>query len=228
MGSDRAFPDYVARRHGLPAPHEGEPPRADSYSVPRVTNVSCQDRSLGYTELKVTDLAKPIEGGSGEFLYESTGVKEAEEPLKIGKGAFKGRLIYTAEFVPAYAVRGIHFESGPTELEQAAERTKAGSPDGSAGGTVAGDTDVEEEIDPEIARAGITASSPVDPEAQTNGAGPGHRKTTSVATTSSVRTSGTTAVEDEKRPEEQGVEMSKEELLKHRAYYHPILIWARA
>ena len=111
-----------------------------------LTGCNPQDRSLGYTELKVSDLAAPNAAESGEFLYESTGVKEAEEPLKIGKGAFKGRLIYTAEFVPAYAVRGIHFESGPTELEQAAERTKAGSPDGSVGGAATGDIDVEHRL----------------------------------------------------------------------------------
>ncbi|TBU34912.1 tricalbin [Dichomitus squalens] len=173
-----------------------------------------KDRSLGYTELKVSDLAKPIEGGSGEFLYESTGVKEAEDAIKIGNNAFKGKLVYTAEFVPAYAVRGIHFESGPTELEQAAERTKAGSPDSSMGGTVVGDAEEDEEIDPEIAGAGVTASAPVDADAQTNGAAPGNNETNSVGATSSA---GATAVEDEKRPEQQGIEMSKAELLQHQA-----------
>ncbi|KAI1797561.1 tricalbin [Ganoderma leucocontextum] len=186
-----------------------------------------KDRSLGYTELKVSDLAKPIEGGNGEFLYESNGVKEAEDPIKIGNNSFKGRLIYSAQFIPAYALRGIRFDSSPNQIQQAAERSKAGSPDSSAGGSVRDDADAESEIDMDIAQGRITVSSPVDDdrpangsgEVNGNGAGPaiaGHSKTDSVASASSARTSGTTAVE-EKRQEPQGIEMSREELLKHQA-----------
>ncbi|KAM5532785.1 hypothetical protein V8D89_013582 [Ganoderma adspersum] len=189
-----------------------------------------KDRSLGYTELKVSELAKPIEGGSGEFLYESTGAKEAEDPIKIGNNSFKGRLIYSAQFVPAYALRGIRFDSGPNQIEQAAERSKAGTPDSNAGGSVRDDN--ESEIDVEIAQGRVTVSAPVDDERPINGTGEangngngaalGHHKTDSVVTTSSARTSGSTAVEEKRQepqePQEpQGIEMSTEELLKHQA-----------
>ena len=75
--------------------------------------------------------------------------------------------------MPAYAVRGIHFNSGPNELEQAAEREKARSPDGSEGGTVHDESDSEDEgAVPE----GVTTSHPVD-EDQANGVNgeKGHR-----------------------------------------------------
>ncbi|KAI0336165.1 tricalbin [Cubamyces sp. BRFM 1775] len=179
-----------------------------------------KDRSLGYAELKVSDLAKPTDAETGEFLYESTGKREAQEPLKLGNGAFKGKLHYVAEFVPAYAVRGIRFDSGPNELQEAAKRSAdAGAlSDSDEGETVRDD---ESEIDVAAVPEGITAAEPVDEEEKP--ASPdGHRRGTSTDTTfsaTSARTSGTTAVEgqDEKRPEEQGIEMSKEELLKHQA-----------
>ena len=187
-----------------------------------------QDRSLGYAELKVSDLAKPIEGGSGEFLYESTGLKEAEDPIKIGNNSFKGRLIYSAQFVPAYALRGLRFDSGPNQIQEAAERSKSGTPESTGGGSVRDDN--ESEIDMEIAQGRVTVSAPVDDDRPHNGAGeanvsgaapPGHAKNESAVTTSSARTSGSTAVEEEKRqkPQEpQGIEMRREELLKHRAF----------
>lgn len=167
-------------------------------------------------------------------MYESTGVKEAEDPIKIGNNSFKGRLIYSAQFVPAYALRGIRFDSGPNQIEQAAERSKAGTPDSNAGGSVRDDD--ESEIDVEIAQGRVTVSAPVDDERPVNGTGEangngngngaalGHNKTDSVVTTSSARTSGSTAVEEKRQepeePEEpQGIEMSREELLKHRAYF---------
>ncbi|KAI0724221.1 tricalbin [Cerioporus squamosus] len=176
-----------------------------------------KDRSLGYTELKVSDLAVPNAAESGEFLYQSTGKREAEEPLRLGNGAFKGKLHYVAEFVPAYAVRGIRFDSGPSELEQAAERTGATSPNSDAGGTVHDETDSEDEGG---VPDGLTVAEPVGEDEVANGE-LGHRKTKSTDTTASARTTGTVnttgTTADEKRPEEQGIEMSKEELLKHQA-----------
>ncbi|CDO75883.1 hypothetical protein BN946_scf184672.g16 [Trametes cinnabarina] len=187
-----------------------------------------KDRSLGYTELKVSDLAKPIEGESTEFLYESKGKREAEDPLKLGNGAFKGKLHYVAEFIPAYAVRGIGFDAHANELQQAATRTEVGSAAGSdvdEGETVRDDESV---VDVAAVPEGITAAEPVD-EDEKSADERGHKRATSTDTTfsatsaASARTSGTTAVEgngngvEEKRPEEQGIEMSKEELLKHRS-----------
>ena len=172
---------------------------------------------MGYTELRVSDLAKLAEPTEGaQFLYESTGKREVEEPLNLGKGTFKGKLHYVAEFVPSYAVRGIRFDSGPSELEVAADRSKAGSPDSSMGGTVHEETDEEDNA---AIPEGITADRPDDEEGTGAANGElGHRKVRSTDTTASRRTSSPTAAEDkEKRPEEEGVEMSKEELLQHQA-----------
>ena len=202
--------------HGLSAPHEGEPPCL--FFRPFHLLISArQDRSLGYTELRVSDLAKPSESEQAEFLYESVGKRDVEEPLKLGNGSFKGKLHYIAEFVPAFSVRGIRFDSGPNELERAAGRAKAGSPDSAEGGTVHGGSDDEDNV---AIPEGITVDHPEDEGAPGANGELGHRKTKSTDTTVSARTTGSTVAE-EKRPEEQGVEMSKEELLKYRAYIVP-------
>ncbi|OSD05892.1 tricalbin [Trametes coccinea BRFM310] len=188
-----------------------------------------KDRSLGYTELKVSDLAKPSEAETGEFLYESKGKRDAEEPLKLGNGAFKGKLHYVAEFIPAYAVRGIRFDSHANELQEAAarvaDRASAAGSDIDEGETVRDDESV---VDIAAVPEGITAAEPVEEDERSEGE-KGHRRVTSTDTAfsatsaASARTSGTSAVEgaengvEEKRPEEQGIEMSKEELFKHQA-----------
>ena len=201
--------------HGLSAPHEGEPPCL--FFRPFHLLISArQDRSLGYTELRVSDLAKPSESEQAEFLYESVGKRDVEEPLKLGNGSFKGKLHYVAEFIPSYAVRGIHFDSGPNELERAADRSKAGSPDSQTGGTVHDGSDDEDNA---AIPEGITVERPEDEDGSGES---GHRRGKSTDTTLSARTTASTAV-DEKRPEEQGIEMSKEELLKHRAFFLVLL-----
>ncbi|KAI0666337.1 tricalbin [Trametes maxima] len=181
-----------------------------------------KDRSLGYTELKVFDLAKASDAETGEFLFESTGQRDVEEPLKLGNGSFKGKLHYVAEFIPAYAVRGIRFDAGPNELQQAAEHADGALSDSDAGETVHDD---DSELDVAAVLEGITSASPVEEDDKAD-SDKGHRRVTSTDTTfsaTSVRTSGTTAVDgngvngEEKRPEERGIEMSKEELLKHQA-----------
>lgn len=172
----------------------------------------------------MADIAKASASESREFMFESTGKRDVEEPLKQGNGAFKGKLHYVAEFVPAYAVRGIHFESGPSELQQAAERRNAGTPNSEEGGTVHDESDVEEDG---AVYEGVTVQAPVEENESAKESG--HSKKKSTDTTASARTTGTTgttAVDDEKRPEEQGIEMSKEELLQHRAWFS-ILFAAR-
>ncbi|OJT13069.1 hypothetical protein TRAPUB_10382 [Trametes pubescens] len=181
-----------------------------------------KDRSLGYTELKVSDLARANAAESGEFLYESTGKREAQEPLKVGNGAFKGQLHYVAEFVPAYAVRGIGFDARPSELEQVVEHDHAAAASDDDEGETVHDTDSEEDA---AVPEGITAASPVDENDQGPAEGDkSHRRVKSTDTTFSATSAksptdpnGINGIDHEKRPEEQGIEMSKEELLKHQA-----------
>lgn len=78
-----------------------------------------KDRSLGTVELKVSDLAREIVNGAGDphFSFESTGKMDKSEPIRLDRGnQYKGQLHYFAEFLPAFALQGLKFETGSDEL----------------------------------------------------------------------------------------------------------------
>ncbi|KAH9949508.1 tricalbin [Amylocystis lapponica] len=180
-----------------------------------------KDRSLGYVELKVADLARPADpdpdaDADSRFIYASTGKKAAADPLKLDKG-FKGSLHYEAEFVPAIALKGVAFESHPNEIQRAAEATSDVE-----GDTLASDASSISSSNMRIPD-GITASKPLSPTSPTfniDSDTAGHKKSASTdtaLTAGSVGTAVTDASSKEKRPEDLGVEMSKEQLLQHQS-----------
>ncbi|KAG2023600.1 transmembrane protein [Coprinopsis cinerea AmutBmut pab1-1] len=69
-----------------------------------------KDRSLGSVELTVSELAK--QSDDPKYPYESTGVKNAADPIRLDKGkSTKGTLYYTATFIPALKLKdGVKFE----------------------------------------------------------------------------------------------------------------------
>ncbi|KZT23846.1 tricalbin [Neolentinus lepideus HHB14362 ss-1] len=196
-----------------------------------------KDRSLGTVELRVSDLAQDSE--DPQYYFASTGRKEAQDPIKLDKGnSYKGRLHYTAEFIPALALKWNDFSSGPNELERAAQNA-SGDEDGGVvmdddGSSVSG-SDVGNEDVP----TGITATRPVGSTVPR-----GHKKsaksTDTVRSTASAVTTGTTKTNGSAAPydaggeapeadvqepngnappqkEEKGIVMSKEELLREQS-----------
>ena len=178
-----------------------------------------QDRSLGYVELKVSELAQAAEG---ESPYVSTGKKIGEDPIRLDKGSYKGKLFYEAEFVPAQYVKNVKFSSGPNAIEQAVEGME--DPDG--GDVSEGET--SSDADGQVIPPEVTVTAP---EQGNEKPVKGHRKTKSTDTTGttrtteshhtastllSVKTGKTADTSDEKRPEDDAPELSKEELLTHR------------
>lgn len=146
----------------------------------------------------------------------STGKKAAADPLKLDKGSYKGQLHYVAEFIPALAVRGIGFETGGNQLQQAAENA-AGESDGDdvKDGNSMSSSDEEAQAIPQ----GVTVSKPMG-DSPTVAKGPSHtRGAKSTDTTKTNGTVSTTAKSEENRPVERGVELSKEQLLTYRALY---------
>ncbi|TFY64762.1 hypothetical protein EVG20_g5845 [Dentipellis fragilis] len=81
-----------------------------------------KDRSLGSVELKVSDVAQEIAHPEDpKFKFASKGKKEAAEPIRLDRGkSYKGNLHYVAEFVPAFALRGIKFEADTAEYQSTA------------------------------------------------------------------------------------------------------------
>ncbi|CAE6457960.1 unnamed protein product [Rhizoctonia solani] len=68
-----------------------------------------KDRSLGFVELSVAELARQTE--DERVPYEGTGKRDVADPIRLGKGQTKGELHYTAEFIPALALQGVSFRS---------------------------------------------------------------------------------------------------------------------
>jgi hypothetical protein len=83
-----------------------------------------KDRSLGTVELKVSELAREVIAGEGDsrFSFESTGKMDKSDPIRLDRGnQYKGQLHYLAEFLPAFALEGLKFETGSNEVQAAVE-----------------------------------------------------------------------------------------------------------
>lgn len=179
-----------------------------------------QDRSLGSVELHVNEIAKKSETNT-KYPYESTGKKTAADPIHFGKSdVYKGTLHYTAEFIPALALRGVHFETGGNEMERALEGEGEGDDGTDAGESVptSAASDIEMPIPfvptakPAVAPA--SAKLPTTPKK-------GHTKNQSVESKASVETFATGKTKESVKtaatvPEENGIFMSKADLLKER------------
>lgn len=179
-----------------------------------------QDRSLGYVELKVSDLAKPAAGDS-EFIHESTGKRVAAEPIRLDKGSYKGKLHYEAEFVPAIPVKGVGFESGPNLIQRAAQR--GAESEGEIVDDHSSTSSMRRERTAHHVPEGITVSRPLGLDEKSEAAGVNlspSSPTSPIPAQPAENADGAAAPEggkvEEGRPEEQGKELSKEELLQHR------------
>ncbi len=87
-----------------------------------------KDRSLGTVELKVSELAREMKGGDdSRFAFESTGKMDKSEPISLDRGnQYKGELHYLAEFLPAFALEGLKFDTGSNELQAAVDGVEDG------------------------------------------------------------------------------------------------------
>ena len=191
-----------------------------------------KDRSLGTVELKVADLAQ--ESDDPRFHYSSLGKKEVVDPIRLDRGnSYKGQLHYVAEFVPAIALKGVKFDTSPNELQTAIE---GGGGGGEEDGEVVSDAASSISSSSEEAQAvpnGVTARAPIGDRSHTKGASStdttGTKETTKstepqspIVSSSSVKSVSEKGANGNgngvpKEPEDKGVEMSREELLRQRA-----------
>ncbi|KAI0080049.1 tricalbin [Panus rudis PR-1116 ss-1] len=165
-----------------------------------------KDRSLGYVELKVADLAQATE--DKEKPYISTGKKLHADPIKLDRNSFKGQLHYEAEFVPAIPVKGLKFNKGMNALKRASQ---AYSTD--AGTVISDDTSSISSSDEEYQAVpeGITTTAPLQKARH-------HQKSVSVDTTGTALSGQSALTTDTKTteaevPDEVGLDVSTEELL---------------
>jgi hypothetical protein len=174
-----------------------------------------KDRSLGTVELKVSELAREIKRGAGDarFSFESTGKMDKSEAIRLDRGnQYKGQLHYFAEFLPAFALQGLKFETGSNELS-AVEDVEDGSDvdDSSSSSSERRVTRATTATEP----IGVPKDSPENPQ-------PGNA-THAAASAEVSKTVGTregsppTQVDgkDGVKEEDEGMRMSKDELLTH-------------
>jgi len=173
-----------------------------------------KDRSLGYTELHLNEIA--AEADSEEYPHSSTGKKVEAANLKFGGGTFKGQLHYEAEFIPALALKNFEFSAGGNRIQHAVDGANgdAGSISNGDGGSVSS-SDIEAEAVP----AGITTRGPLGTKRKEN-----HVKNVASTDTSFtvdtnqdansiIESSGESEGKDRSG---KGVVLSKEELMEHR------------
>jgi hypothetical protein len=157
-----------------------------------------KDRSLGYVELRLDELAKH-NPEDAKYPYAPLGKKEAVDPIRLDKGnAYKGELHYTAEFIPAVALRGLKFATGPNEIEGAAAGAEGSD---SEGGIVRGDNESIISLP-----QNVTAQKPASAD----------ESAASTPETGKAPTEGTSTPAEGEGEEESGISMPHEELLRER------------
>jgi Ca2+-dependent lipid-binding protein len=183
-----------------------------------------KDRSLGTIELKISELAQELPKGPGNprISYESTGKMDKSERIRLDReNRYKGRLHYVAEFLPAFMLQGLKFETDRNELESAVEAYENGN-------DVAGDSESMSSEGEPVAGAGTT-TEPIDSQNNSQCTGTTYAAASSGATvvskTANAREGSPTSMEahsanrtDAAKREDEGIYMSKDELLTHRRW----------
>lgn len=187
-----------------------------------------KDRPLGSTELSVSDLATPSPAPEdARYPYKSNGIKAFSSPLRQDVGnPLKGTLHYTAEFVPAVALRNVKFESAQDMGVHKLER-RAGEHD-EDGGVVVDDGDEEDEdgIPNEVTiRSERKRGTPSLKEKESKESVGSAKTGDSKGSAKEVKTGDGNGKVSVKSVEEKGVEMSAEEILAQREFPNTLCIY---
>jgi hypothetical protein len=161
---------------------------------------------LGLVELHVSALAR--ESSDAQYRYESTGTREATEQFRLEKGnVYKGQLHYTATFIPALALKGIKFESRQPE---AATGHGSGDDVSDQGSSISSSDEEVQAVPP-----GLTYK-PAPPKNAGEDAPKTIEATKSNGSAGSSDGSDTAHTAETSAQQEEGVEMSTDDLLAHR------------
>jgi hypothetical protein len=171
-------------------------------------------------ELNVADLAVHAEGDEDpKYPYHSFGAKEYVSKIRLGVNSYKGELHYTAEFVPAVHLKGVSFGHPKNQVQQALDRDDGGEINDRAS---AWNEDYQK------IPAGVTVTLPKEEK----GEGDVSIKVPPAPETHGTANGGGRAGSPPapKTEEDDGVEISKEELLRSRKYplVHLTCLLARA
>jgi Ca2+-dependent lipid-binding protein len=172
-----------------------------------------KDRSLGFTELDVSELASPSPAPEdARYPFKSNGIKTFTSPLRQDGGSMpKGTLHYTAEFIPAVVLKNLKFESQDMEVNKLSKREEQGED----GGVVTDESEDEDGVPIEVTIKSERKRTPSVHHKQEAGS-----KESVASKKADSKESGSVAEPDNdmspKQEEAKGVEMSTEELLAQR------------
>ena len=173
--------------------------------------------------MHVNELAKESETNK-EYPYEASGKKTAMEPISLGGNQRKGQLHFTAEFVPALALHGVKFESGPNELQAAVEH----EPVGSEGGDTIDTAHTSPSVSVDGVPMDVTTVLPLgaseeeeetverEREAKDHSKGAKSTDATNAVATNLTDTTQVSDTAGETEPKEGSIKLQRQELLKHR------------
>lgn len=159
-----------------------------------------QDRSLGSTELRISDLVERRQDKKSPYV--GLGKKSHEDQLRLTGNSYCGTLYYDAEFIPCVNLKGISFDSQPNELMAAigsSARSSTSSESSNSDGVDISSKDVESIASKGTSSRPGEAKDNVDKYVIT-----GEKKDP---------TKKEEKAEVTQEEEEAGIEMSKEELL---------------
>ncbi|EST08677.1 C2 domain protein [Kalmanozyma brasiliensis GHG001] len=159
-----------------------------------------KDRSLGNVEVDVAQLAKDSAGLDPRLRYSGTGKHAHKDKIHLGRGIYKGQIEFDCEFLPAVSIKGAEFDE--RENEAAAK----------SGAII---EKAEEESGADTAVNGTQkANGASEVKAAVKGAAKGHVKDkNSIASLKSVKDAGASAPPSAVEKVEEGVTMSKQQLL---------------
>lgn len=160
--------------------------------------------------MHVSDLAHES-SADPQYCYESTGTKEVAERIKLdGGNSYKGQLHYRAEFIPALNLKHVHFDAVKNEIQRTVHEAQRVRGNGNSGSSSSGSSGDEGE------ERFVTVTRPI-----TEAATDDHHQT--VSNESAPTSEGRDAKSDNEAPlttaedsVKEDIELSKEELLKHR------------
>lgn len=178
-----------------------------------------KDRSLGTVELKVSELARELITGADDsrFSFESTGKMDKSDPIRLDRGnQYKGQLHYLAEFLPAFALEGLKFETGSNEVQAAVE-------------DVEDDDDADEHSLSSSRKREVRAITITEPIGSHKDSSKNHHPTNATHATESTEGSKSASSREGSPPTQvskrdgvkqknEGIRMSKDELLTHRRW----------
>lgn len=175
-----------------------------------------KDRSIGNVEVDMAQLATEATGADSRTLFTGTGKQVHKDRIHLGRGVYKGQLEFDCEFLPAVNLKGAEF--GDRENEAVAKSGVIVEEEEHENEALASETTLES---PAVngAKKVNGASESATAANGTNGAvaTTGHAKNASIGSIGSVKTAASSPTSTVERRADEGVTMSKEQLLKEQS-----------